>query len=123
MKLCPECHRLSRDDDFCSHCGAAVYGNDNYSDSAMISCDSISGHDHRQETFSQSGYTSGPVVNGPDYKGKDFTKMPDKTPKKKAGGIVKLIIVVIIIMSILDSMNITFSDIKWWLEELFYELG
>ena len=28
MTRCPNCNKLSKDDDFCSHCGAAVYGDD-----------------------------------------------------------------------------------------------
>lgn len=52
MKICPECHKISKDDDFCSHCGAAVFGFDNYSESAR--CNDYSGHDHSKITFDRT---------------------------------------------------------------------
>ncbi len=52
MKICPECHRISKDDDFCSYCGAAVFGADNYSESAR--CQDYSDHDHSKITYDRS---------------------------------------------------------------------
>lgn len=54
MKYCNNCHRLSKDDDFCSHCGCAVYGNDdNYSEN--ISCESIDkNHSHEKVTYTSA---------------------------------------------------------------------
>lgn len=55
MKICPECHKLSTDDDFCSNCGAAVFGADDVTDSRAIDCDRIDrGHDHGKVTYDVS---------------------------------------------------------------------
>lgn len=57
MKYCNNCHRLSKDDDFCSHCGAAVYGDDE-DHSANISCEDFEdGHSHEKVTYT-SEYTT-----------------------------------------------------------------
>ena len=52
MKICPECHKISKDDDFCSNCGAAVFSADDYSEDA--SCRDLSGHDHSKITYDRS---------------------------------------------------------------------
>ncbi len=52
MKICPECHKISKDDDFCSHCGAAVFGFDNYSESAR--CNDYRDHDHSKITYDRT---------------------------------------------------------------------
>lgn len=53
MTICPECHKLSRDDDFCSHCGAAVFGFENYSPKSA-DCAGYGKHDHDKITFDRS---------------------------------------------------------------------
>ena len=53
MTICPECHRLSRDDDFCSYCGAAVFGYTDYS-SKTASCLDIDRHSHDKITYDVS---------------------------------------------------------------------
>ena len=70
MKLCPNCHRLSNDDDFCSFCGSAVYeDNTDYS----IDCSQIKGHTHEKQTFSEN--TAYPELNrGTSHKPKNMHK-------------------------------------------------
>lgn len=110
MKICPECHRLSKDDDFCSHCGSAVYGNDNIS-TGSISCDDLKGHSHEKTSYSQpQNYT-----RTPDYDGKDFTKASD-TPKrkqkqKKPVGCIVTFIVIASILSALEDEGISLSEL------------
>lgn len=102
MKICPECHKLSKFDDFCSHCGSAVYGSDDFSQ-GTISCDDIKGHSHEKTT-----YSTGPIVNGPAYNGRDFTQMRDNVPqtKKNSGvGCFVVIIIAIAVFSILGDMD------------------
>ncbi len=65
MKICPECHKLSKDDDFCSYCGAAVFTAEDYTDSASIDCNRYDrGHEHRKVTYdiSEKGTTLKPPV-------------------------------------------------------------
>lgn len=85
MKYCNECHRLSRDDDFCSHCGAAVYGNDNAS-GGNISCDTISGHVHEQQSFSGRN---------------------DSQPKKGTGCVTVIVVIFVLnfIISVLGALS------------------
>ncbi len=78
MKMCPECHKLSRDDDFCSHCGAAVYGDDNYTDIADISCGKI--HSHEKVSYNEQRYKDRPVINGTAYKGRRSSPEKGKMP-------------------------------------------
>lgn len=117
MKLCPECHKLSKDDDFCSHCGSAVYGSDNIS-TGTLSCDEIEGHSHEKTTYSQSrNYT-----RTSDYNGKDFTRAPDppkrKPKKKQPMGCIITFIVISVILSGLEDEGITLSEIFEKLKDL-----
>ncbi|MGN1090859.1 MAG: hypothetical protein ACI4Q6_10700 [Huintestinicola sp.] len=115
MKLCPECHRLSKDDDFCSHCGSAVYGNDNIS-TGTLSCDDIDGHSHEKTTYSQpQNYTR---TSG--YNGKDFTNAPDppkrKPKQKKPVGCIVTFIVIAAILSALEDEGISLSELLYKLQ-------
>lgn len=51
MTYCKNCHKMSRDDDFCSHCGSAVWDEDYVSNDAAIRCDSLDGHTHDKVTY------------------------------------------------------------------------
>ena len=126
MKLCPNCHRISKDDDFCSHCGSAVYGDNNYSGNDLIDCDNYKGHSHEKQTFSEQKYSSGPIVNGPEYQGRDFTRMSDGPvkkikQKKKGGGCIKTIVVLAVIAYIFGEMGLEFSDIADFFDALYFE--
>lgn len=54
MTYCKNCHKMSKDDDFCSHCGAAVWGDDCISNDAPIQCDLLDGHTHDKVTYDKS---------------------------------------------------------------------
>lgn len=45
---------MSKDDDFCSHCGSAVWGEDYVSQDVSIRCDTMEGHSHDKVTYSKS---------------------------------------------------------------------
>lgn len=105
MKICPECHKLSKDDDFCSHCGAAVYGENDYSESDKINCDNNRQHSHEKQTFTDNRKGNGPIINGTGYKGRDFTKMRDNTPEKKKKSPLARMIVFLIIIYVLANFG------------------
>ncbi len=115
MKLCPECHKLSKDDDFCSRCGAAVYNTENYSGDNLIDCSRQPDHSHEKTTYTKPYSTlensggvrrySGVDSAGRPYTGRDFTQSrSNPAPKKKKGGIGRIIMFVIM-LSILESMG------------------
>ena len=117
MKLCPNCHKLSKDDDFCSHCGSAVYGNDDYSENSKISCSNYSDHSHEKQTFSQSSY-SRPSVNGSSMR--DHTRRSEERNKKSkphSGGWFVSVVIFIIVMNIITSMDM--DMLMQLFEELF----
>lgn len=110
MKICPECHRLSRDDDFCSRCGAAVYGDDDYSDPVSISCESDRTHSHKQETFTDNRYKDRPVINGSAYKGAaPRNSSPER--KRKGSPLTTLIIIIILFFVFGDILTMLFAVI------------
>lgn len=88
MKYCSNCHRFSKDDDFCSNCGSAVY-DDNSENS--IDCSQIPGHTHEKQTFSGSG----------SYQAnRDFPQSrPAAEPKgkKKSAGCINSIVIAVIV--------------------------
>lgn len=53
MKICPECHKISTDDDFCSRCGAAVFSEDDYTASENIKCEDYKGHSHEKTSYEE----------------------------------------------------------------------
>lgn len=94
MKMCPNCHRLSRDDDFCSHCGSAVYeDNADYS----IDCSQIPGHTHEKQTFTQSD----PGMS------QSYQSRSDNSPdvKKKGKGLFYLIAIIIFLNILFDILG------------------
>lgn len=107
MKMCPECHKLSRDDDFCSHCGAAVYGHEDFSQ-GTLSCDEVKGHSHEKTSFSGGTQTAS--------EGYQRGMAEVKKVKGHKGWIV-FIIALSFIGSILDEMDPeVFEEIADWLE-------
>lgn len=115
MKICPNCHKLSKDDDFCSHCGSAVYGDDNYTGNESINCDNYKDHDHKKQTFSEGRYSEKPIVNDPDYKGKDFTKMSDKPADRKknkgCGSVIAFIVMFFIFIAVIEDMGVDLGSL------------
>lgn len=111
MKMCPECHKLSRDDDFCSHCGAAVYGDEDFSQ-GTLSCDEVKGHSHEKTTF--SGGTS--AASG-SYQRRDRA---DNKKKNGAKGWIVFIIALSFIGSIIDEMDGEFFEtLGEWFKAIF----
>ena len=107
MKICPNCKKLSKDDDFCSHCGAAVYP-DNSDYSEDISCTGYEGHSHEKTTYtnpystlSENGRTEQPEQSG----------SMNAQGKSKNSGCIVAVIVFIFIISIISEMD--FSDFSW----------
>ncbi|MDE7293454.1 MAG: hypothetical protein K2N72_03415 [Oscillospiraceae bacterium] len=136
MRMCPECHRLSRDDDFCSHCGAAVYPDNTYTGS-NISCDNYrefdgGRHTHEKESYSRpyAGNANRPehrahqAQPGGTYQSPPASERPSvEGGRKKGTGCVVLIVIFFVFFSIIDSFDIEFW--KWLgdvLEEIFYDL-
>ena len=114
MKLCPECHRLSKDDDFCSHCGSAVYDdNTDYS----IDCSQIKGHTHEKQTFSEN--TAYPQQNS-SYNRSSTDTSPEA--KKKGKGCLNLIILIIVINVLADVFFGGLSELFEFLENLLNEI-
>lgn len=90
--MCPNCHRLSKDDDFCSHCGSAVYeDNTDFS----IDCSDIPGHTHEKQSFTQSDQSASQYYREPRQNN-------SAKPKKKANGCLVVIIFVIAINVLFD---------------------
>lgn len=110
MKLCPNCHRLSKDDDFCSYCGSAVYDdNTDYS----IDCSQIKGHTHEKQTFSEnSSYQS--------YRQTSSNSSPEA--KKKGKGCLTLIIFFIVINVIAEMLSGGFAGLVELLGNLLNEI-
>ena len=86
MKYCSNCHRFSKDDDFCTHCGSAVY-DDNSENS--IDCSQIPGHTHEKQTFSGSAENQKRTYQEPSV-------------KKKGNGCVGNIFLIIIVFVLID---------------------
>ena len=107
--MCPNCKRLSKDDDFCSHCGAAVYP-DNSDYSANISCTGYEGHSHEKTTYTKPYSTIS--ENGRTEQPKQSGSQSAQNGKSKNSGCVVAIIVFIFIVSILSEMD--FSNFSWF---------
>ncbi len=101
MKYCKNCHRMSRDDDFCSHCGCAVYGDDDYT--TDIDCDNYEDHSHEKESYS-SPYTSHPTFSAQNN---------GKNPEAKKSGCLPVIAVIVflwILFSVLRDLPLFLYD-------------
>ena len=110
MKLCPNCHRISKDDDFCSRCGSAVY-DDNTSYS--VDCSQFSGHTHEKQSFS-----------GKNSYELNRTGSPDRTSygssgKKKGGGFIKVILIFMLLSMFAAPLMELLDEIIWFLEDAF----
>ncbi|MGN1105747.1 MAG: hypothetical protein ACI4RH_03785 [Huintestinicola sp.] len=113
MKLCPNCHRLSKDDDFCSFCGNAVY--DDNSESS-IDCSQIPGHTHEKQTFTENTtYTR----QNSSYN-KSTSTSPEAT--KKGKGCLNLIILIIAINVLADVFFGGISELFEFLENILNEI-
>lgn len=108
MRMCPNCKRLSRDDDFCSRCGAAVYPeNSDYSED--ISCTGYAGHSHEKTTYTRPYSTlSG---NGRTEQPKQSGSRNAQSGKSKNSGCVIAVIIFIVIVSFLSEIG--FSGFSW----------
>lgn len=99
MTRCPNCGKLSKDDDFCSHCGAAVYSDDG--DFSAPDCSSYeSGHTHEKQSYSapntQNSSRSTPAA------------------KPKGSGCVTAIAIIIILMFVLPALfELISAEIYW----------
>ncbi|MGN0637518.1 MAG: hypothetical protein ACI4J0_04025 [Huintestinicola sp.] len=114
MKLCPNCHRLSKDDDFCSNCGSAVYDdNTDYS----VNCSQIKGHTHEKQTFSDN--TASPQQYR-SYSNTGSSSSPEK--KKKGSGCLNLIILIIVINVLADVFFGGISELFEFLGNLLNEI-
>ncbi|MDD7280028.1 MAG: hypothetical protein SOT68_09510 [Oscillospiraceae bacterium] len=102
MKMCPNCHRLSKDDDFCSHCGSAVYeDNTDYS----IDCSQIPGHTHEKQTFTQND----PRMSQSNQSNSE--KSPEVKPKGKLKGCLSVIVFIIILNVLFDIIGAILSNL------------
>lgn len=113
MKLCPNCHRLSKDEDFCSYCGSAVY-DDNTGSS--IDCSQIKGHTHEKQTFSEKDvyrYGRDNVSVRPE---------PSANAPKKKNGFLKFVIILIVINVVADMFFGGLSGLFEFLEMLLDEI-
>lgn len=113
MRICPECHRLSRDDDFCSHCGSAVYPDNTYTGS-NIDCDSYREFDGGSHSHEKQSYTE-------MYPGRfSSSGTPVEGGRKgKGAGCVVWIIVFFVLFGIIDSLG---EDFWEWLGELLEQI-
>lgn len=112
MTYCKNCHKMSKDDDFCSHCGSAVWGEDYVSQDAAINCDTMKDHSHDKVTYSKSERGEG--VHIPEgYKPynpthqQNYNKKTDTAKKnsKAASGIAKAAILLVVLRAILKLVN------------------
>lgn len=102
MKLCPNCHRLSKDDDFCSHCGSAVYDdNTEYS----VDCSQIPGHTHEKQSFSENNTYS---QHKQSYSQTDSDASNEI--KKKGKGCLNLIIILFVIRVLFNLFSEIIED-------------
>ncbi|MGN0666987.1 MAG: hypothetical protein ACI4KF_10735 [Huintestinicola sp.] len=94
MRICPNCKKLSREDDFCNHCGSAVYP-----DNCTIHDD-----DCIRDLPDESSYSSKEYRPEPSRQQQINTKntSPSSAPKKKGGcGCLMLFIIISVIIAIL----------------------
>ena len=107
MKFCNECKRLSKDDDFCSHCGAAVFGSNNYSASS-VSCAGSKGHDHDKLTYDSrlGSYVSLSGKEVPVHIKSDSGSISNDKVKKAAA----IIGIILFLISFLIPLFIDFID-------------
>lgn len=90
MKICPICHKLSKDDDFCSHCGSAVYAEEDHSSSEQIKCTNFHTHEKR-ESFQRY----------------DSARAERKTREKKKMtlfGFVKVMVIIWILFNVAEAL-------------------
>ncbi|MGN0602489.1 MAG: hypothetical protein ACI4I2_00790 [Oscillospiraceae bacterium] len=102
MTYCKNCHKMSKDDDFCSHCGSAVWGEDYVSQDAAINCDTMKDHSHDKVTYSKSERGEG--VHIPEgYKpyNPTYSRSPKAAEKSKNGKGVLAVISTVVTLSIL----------------------
>lgn len=100
--MCPNCHRLSKDDDFCSHCGSAVYeDNTDFS----IDCSDIPGHTHEKQSFTQSDPRMSQSYQS------DSGKSPEVKPKGKLKGCLSVIVFIIILNVLFDIIGAILSNL------------
>lgn len=109
MTYCKNCHKMSRDDDFCSHCGSAVWSEDDVSADAAVRCDSLKEHTHDKVTYDRTERGDG--VHIPEgykpYNPTNSTKT-NNGKKSKSGTVVftgaALIVILKIIIRILKAI-------------------
>lgn len=102
MKMCPNCHRLSKDDDFCSHCGSAVYeDNADYS----IDCSQIPGHNHEKQTFTQNDPRMSQSYQS------NSERSPEVKPKGKLKGCLSVVVFIIILNVLFDIIGAILSNL------------
>jgi len=103
MKMCPNCHRLSKDDDFCSHCGSAVYeDNADYS----VDCSQIPGHTHEKQSFTQNN-----TASYRDYSQSGSAGSPEVKVKGKLKGCLSVIVFIIILNVLFDIIGAILSNL------------
>lgn len=86
---------MSKDDDFCSRCGSAVYDNDNISSSDDISCSNYSGHSHEKQSF-QNGSSYNYNIGNRNYSEQYKSAQNSKVNKK---GLFWTIVIIVLWMS------------------------
>ncbi|MCM1577743.1 MAG: hypothetical protein NC078_02940 [Ruminococcus sp.] len=105
---------MSRDDDFCSHCGAAVYPDNNFTGSD-IGCgtygefDGGGEHSHEKVTYTKpyaNSMPSGGTYDRPPMQSRPAERPPVEGGRKKGGGCVTFIVILVIFFTFVDSMGI-----------------
>lgn len=109
MTYCKNCHKMSKDDDFCSHCGSAVWGEDFVSNNAAINCDSLENHTHDKVTYSRTERGEG--VHIPEgYRPYNPTNNNTNTSSAGKGNLVGVMITIAVIITIIGSFVGAISD-------------
>lgn len=97
---------MSRDDDFCSHCGSAVWGDDYVSQDAAINCDTMKDHSHDKVTYSKS--ERGEDVHIPEgykpYNPTNENKTNTGKKNSKIGSGITKAVVLLIVLKILTKL-------------------
>ena len=108
MTYCKNCHRMSKDDDFCSHCGSAVWGEDFVSNDAAINCDSLENHTHDKVTYNRTERGEG--VHIPEgYKPYNPTNQNNQNASGASAKNAKAVATVIKIVFFIIAINVIFS--------------
>lgn len=93
---------MSKDDDFCSHCGSAVWGENDISTGAAINCNS-DGHTHDKVTYDRTERGEG--VHIPEgYRPYNPTNNTSNTSSSGKRNPVGTIIIIIVALSIISSI-------------------